>query len=270
MLYLVATPIGNLEDITLRALKILKECDYILCEDTRHSRILLNHYDISKPLKSYHKFNESSSEEAIIEDLKRGLKICLISDAGTPAISDPGEDLVKACIEQDIPVSAIPGPCAAIVALTCSGLSGRFFQFKGFLSKKDQALQGELIEILKYPGTTICYESPHRIQHLLEKLATLAPTRKLVLARELTKKFEEFDRDTSQHLWLRWKNKDPKGEFILLIEQCDPAQNEWEHLTILAHIEKVQNEFNLTKKEAIKLVAELRSIPKKEVYKETI
>lgn len=270
LLYLVPTPIGHLQDITLRAIETLKTCDYILCEDTRHSLILLKHYKISKPLKSFHKFNETESQEKILKDLKEGKIICLISDAGTPGISDPGERLISLCIEKGVPVSSLPGPCAAITAIISSGLTTERFQFCGFLAKKEQALQHQLIEILQYPGTSICYESPHRVVNLLEKLNELAPTRHVVLARELTKKFEEYDRGTAASLFNKWQLKDPKGEFVVLIGMDQNPQTDWEQLSVTEHIEKVIQEFHLSKKEAIKLVAELRHLPKKEVYKETL
>ena len=269
MLYLVATPIGNLKDITFRALEVLKECDYILCEDTRHSSILLTHYQIEKPLRSYHKFNESSSEQKIIHDLLNGNKIALISDAGTPGISDPGEKLVKACIENDISVSSIPGPCALIAAISCSGLLTDRFQFCGFLPKKSQALQEILSEVLQYKGTSVCYESPNRVIHLLEVLSQLAPQRQIVLARELTKKFEQIDRGNALNLYQKWQTLEPKGEFVLVISPNEDTYD-WSSLSVNEHVEKLMLDFNLTKKEAIKTVSELRHVPKKAIYKETL
>ena len=189
MLTLVATPIGNLEDFSFRAIESLKNCDYILCEDTRHSSILLNKHNIHKPTKSYHQFNESKSEKQILNDLKNGKNICLISDAGTPAIADPGAELVLKCIENKIEITYIPGPCALIMALVCSGLNTSRFQFLGFLPKKNQALKSTLSEILIYPGTTIFYESPNRILNFLEILEKIDPERNVTIGRELTKKF---------------------------------------------------------------------------------
>ena len=190
MLYVVATPIGNLSDLTFRAVEALRSCDYILCEDSRHSSILLRHYDIQKPLKSFHKFSESSKQEGVIQDLKEGLTIALISDAGTPGISDPGEKLIQACVMNHIQVVPIPGACAAIAALSCSGLTTTRFQFVGFLPRKTGELKRMLQELLAYTGTSICYESPNRLLDVLHLLKELDSQRQLVIARELTKKFE--------------------------------------------------------------------------------
>jgi 16S rRNA (cytidine1402-2'-O)-methyltransferase len=267
VLYLVATPIGNLSDITLRAIEVLKACDYILCEDTRHSVHLLKHYAIVKPLKSYHKFNEASKLEAIIEDLKEGKTICLISDAGTPAIADPGELIVKHCIEENISVQAIPGPCAAIQAMSCSGFPTAPFQFWGFLKRKENELKKELLAILSYPGTTICYETPHRLIKTLTLLHMLAPDRELVIGRELTKKFEEFIRGTAQQLLHHWQTAPPKGEIVLLIgPPAEEPNMHWEDFTPEEHVQWVEEAYCLRRKEAIKLVAELRDIPKRELY----
>ena len=217
MLYLIATPIGHLGDITFRAVELLRSVDYILCEDTRHSHHLLAHYGIQKPLKSYHKFNETSREEDLIADLKNGLNIALISDAGTPGICDPGLQLVKRCREEGIAVTALPGACAAILALAPSGLSSERFQFVGFLPKKASELRASLQEILQYAGTTVCYESPHRIEETLQALDSLAGTRPLAIARELTKTFEEYLRGTASELLAHFKAHPPRGEIVLLI-----------------------------------------------------
>lgn len=271
MLYLIATPIGNLADITLRALEVLKSCDYILCEDTRHSIILLNHYQIHKPLKSYHKFNESLRAESILEDLKSGKIICLISDAGTPGISDPGADLVKQCIEHDLPITSLPGPCAAIQALVCSGLPTDRFQFYGFLARKENELKKELQSILDYQNTTICYESPHRLLRVLEMIQLMQPQRLLVVGRELTKKFEEIVRGTASTLIEYWQQSPLKGEIVLLISPAPDQQNiEWMNWTPEEHVNWIQQTYGLSRKEAIKLVAELRGVPKRQIYQELI
>lgn len=269
MLYLIATPIGNLSDITFRAIETLKACDYILCEDTRHSLILLNHYEIRKPLKSYHKFSESSQAQEIIEDLLNGKNIALISDAGTPGISDPGESLVKLCIENNVPMTAIPGPCAAIQAISCSGLSTEHFQFIGFLEKKEKALQEEMRSIMIYQGTTICYESPHRLLATLEVIHQIDPNRLLVVARELTKKFEEIQRGTAKELLEYWESHPLKGEIVLMIAGAPSSNLDWQTLSPEEHVELLQNTYSLPKKEAIKMVAELRGVPKREIYKST-
>ena len=271
MLFLIASPIGNLADITFRAVETLKSCDYILCEDTRHSAILLNHYNIHKPLKSYHKFNESFRAESIITDLESGKIICLLSDAGTPGISDPGADLVKLCIEHNLQVTALPGPCAAIQALCCSGLPTDRFQFLGFLPRKESDLKRDLQQILDYPGTTICYESPHRLQNVLTMIQTMQPERLLVVGRELTKKFEEIVRGTPSTLIEHWKTKTLKGEIVLLISPNEKGlHQDWLALTVEEHVESVQQTYGLTRKEAIKLVAELRGVPKRQIYQEFI
>lgn len=269
-LYLVATPIGNLSDITFRAVETLRTCDYILCEDTNHSRVLLQHYDIRQPLKSYHKFNEASREQELLSDLKAGRSIALISDAGTPGIADPGERLVQAAVEANILVISIPGACAAVTALTCSGLPTKQFQFVGFLPKKAWELETKLIEILHYPGTTLCYESPRRLIDVLTLLDRIATTRPLCVARELTKRFEEVLRGTAQSLLTHWKEKEIKGEIVLLI--APPSDKElhedWASLTLTEHVARLEADFGLSQQEAIKMVAHLRGLPKREVYKE--
>lgn len=217
MLYLVATPIGNLEDITFRALNTLRYCDYILCEDTRHSGRLLKHFEITKPLKSFHKFNEAKREEMLISDLKSGINVAMISDAGTPCLSDPGSRLVARCAQEGITVVPIPGPCAAIAALTASGFNTDNFHFYGFLPKKSGQLTTKLQLILAGSATAICYESPHRILKVLKILAELDPECPVVIARELTKKFEQFHRGSSLSLLQSCTLKPPKGELVLLI-----------------------------------------------------
>lgn len=266
MLYLIATPIGNLADITYRAVETLKICNYILCEDTRHSRTLLVHYGIEKPLKSYHKFNEASQAEGILEDLRNGMVIGLISDAGTPGISDPGADLVKRCVEADLPVTAIPGPCAAIQALACSGLDTTRFQFVGFLPKKEGALKKTLQEILAYKGTTVCYESPHRLVDVLKMIHELDPTKALAVGRELTKKFEEFRRGTAAELLQHWNENVLKGEIVLMIAGSEGQDIDWEALTPEEHVSQLEKNYSLTRQEAIKMAAELRGVPKRTIY----
>jgi 16S rRNA (cytidine1402-2'-O)-methyltransferase len=267
MLYVVATPIGNLSDITFRAVDILKNCDYILCEDTRHSGILLHHYEIKKPLKSFHKFSETSKQDGIIEDLKQGLSVCLISDAGTPGISDPGEKLIEECVKNDIQVVAIPGPCAAIAALCCSGLVTSRFQFFGFLPRKASELKRTFQEILAYPGTTICYESPNRLVDALTQLQELAPDRTLVVARELTKKFEEIKRGTASNLISYWEKAVLKGEIVLLISPApETTSHDWESLSPQQHVEFIQQNYGITRQEAIINVAKIRGVSKRDVY----
>lgn len=267
MLYLIATPIGNLGDITLRAIDTLKICDYILCEDTRHTLPLLKHYEIQKPLKSFHKFNETFKEDTIIRDLQSGLSLGLVSDAGTPGISDPGSKLVQRCVEEGIAVTSIPGACAAIAALSCSGLDTTRFQFYGFLPRKAGELRHTLQEMLAYPGTSICYESPHRLVDVLQKLHELAPNRKVAIGRELTKKFEEMKRGTAEELIKYWDEHTLKGEIVLLLEgQQNSISTEWEQLSPEEHVALLEETYKLSKHDAIKMAAEIRGVPKRDVY----
>ncbi len=265
MLYLVATPIGNLADITYRAVETLKQSDYILCEDTRHSRHLLQHYEIDRPLKSFHKFNESSQLEDLINDLKSGKQIALISDAGTPTISDPGHTLVMACIEANIKVTSLPGACAAIIGLTLSGFDPIPFQFVGFLPKKESELNTALNQILIYEGTSIAYESPHRLIETLLAVHQIDPARILCVARELTKLYEESRRGTALNLKEHFESHPPKGEIVLLFEKSKEVLD-WSHLTLQEHVELIFSQGNLSLHDAIKRVAQLRHLPKRTVY----
>jgi 16S rRNA (cytidine1402-2'-O)-methyltransferase len=216
-LYLVATPIGNLEDITLRALRTLKECDVIAAEDTRHTGQLLRHFEISKPLISYFKFNESRRSEEILERLGRGEKVALVTDAGTPGISDPGQRVVRAAIEAGFRVEAVPGASAAVVALAASGLPTDEFHFAGFLPHKTGQRIRELERLVTLPGTIVLYESPYRIEKLLEELGKAVPQRQIAVGRELTKKFEEFWRGTAAEIAKTISKRTLKGEFVVLI-----------------------------------------------------
>lgn len=260
MLYFVATPIGNLSDISLRALETLRASAYILCEDTRRSQILLSHFDIKKPLKSYHQFNELKSQEKILEDLKNGLTISLITDAGTPGISDPGYLLVQACQNENIPYTLIPGPCAPIHALVLSGFKTDLFQFVGFLPKKSSELKKMMLDLLQYKGTSICFESPQRIEKTLQLLDELASDRKIAIARELTKIHEECLAGTPKELL----KSSFRGEIVLLISGNEqPVEYS---MTPEEHVKQLQEEFGLSKKEAIKMAAELRGVSKKAIY----
>jgi len=216
-LYLVATPIGNLEDITLRALRVLRECDVVAAEDTRHSGQLLKHFGISKPLLSYFQFNEARRSEEIIERLRRGEKIALVTDAGSPGISDPGERVVKAAIAAGFRVEAIPGACALVAGLTASGLPTDEFHFVGFLPHKSGQRRNKLESLKAVEGTLVFYESPYRIEKLLGELNEIFPEREVVLARELTKKFEEFLRGKPAALLEIAKKRSLKGEFVVLV-----------------------------------------------------
>ena len=215
-LYLVATPIGNLEDITLRALRVLRECDVVAAEDTRHSGQLLKHFGISKPLLSYFQFNEARRSEEIIERLRRGEKVALVTDAGSPGISDPGERVVKAAIAAGFRIEAVVGACALVGALTASGLPTEEFHFVGFLPHKSGQRRNKLESLKAVAGTLIFYESPYRIEKLLGELNEVLPDRDVVLARELTKKFEEFLRGKPAELLAIAQQRSLKGEFVVL------------------------------------------------------
>jgi 16S rRNA (cytidine1402-2'-O)-methyltransferase len=224
-LYLVATPIGNLEDITLRALRTLKECDLIAAEDTRRTGQLLKHFEISKPLLSYFQFNEARRSEEIISRLQAGEKIALVTDAGSPGISDPGERVVKAAIAAGLRVEPVPGPSALVAGLTASGLSTRQFHFVGFLPHKP-GQRRKAIEALKdLEATLVFYESPFRVERLLKELDEIMPSRLVVLGRELTKKFEEFLRGTPSALLVLLQKRSIKGEFVVMVTG---AGNEFE------------------------------------------
>lgn len=223
-LYLVATPIGNLEDITLRALRVLKECDVVAAEDTRRSGQLLKHFGISKPLLSYFQFNEARRSEEIIERLRRGEKIALVTDAGSPGISDPGERVVKAAIAAGFRVESVPGACALIAALTASGAPTEEFHFIGFLPHKSGQRRNKLESLRAFAGTLVLYESPYRIEKLLGELLEAFPDRQVILARELTKKFEEFLRGTPAALIELLKKRSLKGEFVVMICEADATK----------------------------------------------
>jgi 16S rRNA (cytidine1402-2'-O)-methyltransferase len=216
-LYLVATPIGNLEDITLRALRTLKECDVVAAEDTRRTGQLLKHFGISKPMLSYFQFNEAKRSEEIIERLRRGEKIALVTDAGSPGISDPGERVVQAARAAGLRVESVPGPCALVTALTASGLPTDEFHFIGFLPHKSGQRRKQLEALQGFAGTLVLYESPYRIEKLLAELVEVFPERQVILARELTKKFEEFLRGTPMELLEVTKKRSLKGEFVVMV-----------------------------------------------------
>lgn len=265
MLFLVASPIGHLADISLRALDTLRSSDAILCEDTRHSTRLLQHYSIEKPLISYHKFNEAEREAEILQRLRAGQQLSLLSDAGTPGIADPGERLVARCIQEGLQVTAIPGPCAVIQALLCSGLTTERFQFLGFVPKKNHERELFFQGALQYPGTSICYESPKRLCTSLHCIQELDAERTLVVARELTKTFETYHRGTAQDLLAFWATEKPRGECVLLINALHPREAKPER-SLKEEVEHVQEQQGLTRKEAIHFVAQLRGLPKRAVY----
>jgi 16S rRNA (cytidine1402-2'-O)-methyltransferase len=267
VLYLVSTPIGNLEDITFRAVACLKECDYILCEDTRHSSKLLHHYGIQKPLVSFHLWNESQREEKIIADLHEGKKIALISDAGTPLFSDPGEALVRKCRKEKLPVTALPGPCAAICALTVSGFQTAPFQFIGFLPKKESELVECLEELFEYRGTSICYESPERIRKTLKTINELDSTREIAIARELTKKFEAILSGPVSAVLEQEKSAPALGEIALLIKgQQKEPESIFSKKFLQSCVQDLIHSHHCSTKEAISLISAQLHLPKKSVY----
>ena len=265
-LYIVATPIGNLEDITLRALKILKEVDLIAAEDTRQTLKLLNYYEINKPLISYHRHNEDVKSGILIEKLKKGENIALVSDAGTPGICDPGEEVIKKAIEEHIDVIPVPGACAMINALICSGISTKEFEFFGFLPLNKKLRKEKLNEIKNSNKTVILYEAPHKMKSTLVDLKEILEDRNIVLARELTKIHEEFIRKNIDEL-LNDIDK-LKGEMILIIERNSVTENEENKLNILSleeHYKFYENK-GLNKKEIIKKIAKDRNLNKNEIY----
>ena len=217
-LYLVATPIGNLEDITLRSLRTLRECDVVAAEDTRRTGQLLKHFGISKPMLSYFAFNEARRSEELLERLGRGERVALVTDAGSPGISDPGERVVKAAIAAGFRVESVPGACALVAGLTAGGLPSDEFHFIGFLAHKSGQRRKKLERLKGFEGTLVLYESPYRIEKLLGELADVFPERRVVLARELTKKFEEYLRGRPAELIEAIQKRSLKGEFVVLIE----------------------------------------------------
>ena len=266
-LYIIATPIGNLEDITLRAIRILKEVDLIAAEDTRHTLKLLNHLGISKSLISYHRHNEEIRTEELIKELKTGKNIGLVSDAGTPGICDPGEEIIKKCIEESIKVVPIPGACAMINALITSGISTKEFIFLGFLPLNKKSRKEKLEEIKNANKTIILYEAPHKLKNTLNDLSDILQSREVVLARELTKIHEEYIRGTVKELMEKTDNL--KGEMILIIEKNNKDNeeelNSLNNLTLEEHYNFYEKR-GLNKKEIIKKIAKDRNVSKNEIY----
>ena len=239
-IYLVATPIGNLEDITLRAIRILKEADIVVAEDTRQTLKLLNHMEISKPMISYHRHSTENKLEEIIEKVKQGNNIALVSDAGTPVISDPGEDIVKRAIEENIELVPIPGPCALITALIASGIDAKEFTFLGFLPLNKKSRKDKLNEIKNAKKTIILYEAPHKLKETLKDLTEITENRNIVLARELTKIHEEFVTGTAEELIE--KMQEPKGEFVIVIDKNEEEDKDiFENMTLEEHYEYYEN-----------------------------
>ena len=270
-LYLVATPIGNLEDITLRALRILKEADIIAAEDTRQTLKLLNHFGIRNTLVSYYEHNKAEKGNYLVSRLLEGKNVALVSDAGTPGISDPGEDLVRLAVSKGIPVTMVPGPAAVIAGIVLSGLPSGRFVFEGFLPVNKRVRRERLGSISRETRTMVFYEAPHKLIHTLKDLRDLLGNRRIVIARELTKKFEEVWRTTLDEAVARYENEPPKGEFVIVLEGADERGlyeeviKSWEEVSIEEHV-RMYMDSGLDRKEAMKKVAEDRGISKRDVY----
>ena len=274
-LYLCATPIGNLDDITFRVLNTLKEVDLIAAEDTRHSIKLLNHFDIKTPMTSYHEFNKFDKAGYLVEQMQQGVNIALITDAGTPGISDPGEELVKQCYEAGIEVTSLPGPAACITALTLSGMATRRFCFEAFLPSDKKEKQWILEELKGETRTIIIYEAPHRLVKTLEELREVLGNRKITICRELTKKYEEAFRTTLEEAVSHYQANDPKGECVIVIQgkSIDDIKEEqkrsWEEMSIEEHMRYYEDQ-GMERKEAMKQVAKDRGISKRDVYQQLL
>lgn len=270
-LYLCATPIGNLEDITLRVLRKLKEVDLIAAEDTRNSIKLLNHFEIKTPMTSYHEYNKIEKGRILVEKMKDGLNIALITDAGTPGISDPGEELVTMCYQAGLEVTSLPGPAACITALTLSGLSTRRFAFEAFLPSDKKERKTILEELQNETRTLILYEAPHRLTKTLSELLETLGDRRITLCRELTKKHETAFSTTISQLLDYYKDQKPLGECVLVIEGKSRESIErenrasWEEISIEEHL-KIYEDQGMTQKEAMKQVAKDRGVAKREIY----
>lgn len=266
ILYICPTPIGNLEDITIRTIEVLKDVDLIAAEDTRHTLKLLNHYGIKKPLTSYHEHNIREKGNYLINQLKEGKSIALVSDAGMPGISDPGHDLIKLCVKEDIRLIGLPGPSASLLALVVSGLDTDKFVFEGFLPSKKMDRKKALENLSSELRTIILYESPHRIKACVEDIYNIFGNRKVSLSRELTKHYEETIRGDMEHLLKVLDERELKGEMILVIEGASETKEEYD---IKEELEYFMN-LGLSSKDAIKAVVDKTGLSKNEVYKESL
>ncbi len=266
-LYICPTPIGNLEDITLRTIRILQEVDLIACEDTRHSLRLLNHYEIKKPLTSYHEHNIKEKGPELIQKLINGQNIAVISDAGMPGISDPGQDIIRLAIEYHIDVVVLPGPTASITALVASGLPTERFVFEGFLSSKKRDRVKALEELIKEKRTIIFYEAPHRVKDTLSDMLSTLGNRNMAIGRELTKHYEEIFRGDFEGALKRFSEGEIKGEFVIVVE--GNKVEEVINIDILKELSKYIQE-GYSKKESVKKVSEEFKLPKNEVYQESL
>lgn len=274
-LYLCATPIGNLEDMTYRVIRTLGEVDLIAAEDTRNSIKLLNHFEIKTPMTSYHEYNKIEKGKKLVEKLQDGMNIALITDAGTPGISDPGEELVKMCYEAGIEVTSLPGAAACITALTLSGLSTRRFCFEAFLPTDKKEKQAVLSELVNETRTIIMYEAPHRLVKTLQELLEKLGNRRITVCRELTKKHETAFVTTIEEALAYYEANDPKGECVLVIEGRSREElrqeevSKWEEMSIEEHMELYLGQ-GIDKKEAMKKVAKDRGISKRDVYQQLL
>ena len=270
-LYLCATPIGNLDDITFRVLETLKQVDLIAAEDTRHSIKLLNHFDIHTPMTSYHEYNKVEKARVLVEKLKSGMNIACITDAGTPGISDPGEELVAMCYEEDIEVNAVPGAAACITAVTSSGQACRRFSFEAFLPKDKKERARVLAEMQQETRTMIVYEAPHHLRATLQELYQALGDRSITLCRELTKRYEEKKKMTLAQAVDYYRENDPRGEYVLVIagkskeEVMQEEQSRWEDLSIEEHMQ-IYLDQDYSKKDAMKAVAKDRGVSKRDIY----
>lgn len=274
ILYLVATPIGNLEDMTVRAIRMMKEADYIAAEDTRNTKKLCNYFEIDTPLISYHEHNLEYGGDKLLDLLRDGKNIALVSDAGLPCISDPGADIVAKAVAENLSVVPIPGANAALSALISSGLSTLSFTFYGFLPRQKKERKAALEAIQYNKETMIFYEAPHRLKETLrDAQSILGSSRKVVLAREVTKKFEEFVRGTIEEAVTWAETEEVRGEFVLVLDgsvEENPMEAEkwWMGLSIPEHVNRVMEMQSVSSKEAIKVVAKDRDLPKRDVYQE--
>ena len=271
ILYLCATPIGNLEDMTYRCVRILKEVDLIAAEDTRNSIKLLNHFEIDTPMTSYHEFNKIEKAHTLLAALKDGKNIAVITDAGTPGISDPGEELVAMCYEEDIEVNAVPGAAACITAVTSSGQACRRFRFEAFLPKDKKERARVLAEMQQETRTMIVYEAPHHLRATLQELYQALGDRSITLCRELTKRYEEKKKMTLAQAVDYYRENDPRGEYVLVIagkskeEVMQEEQSRWEDLSIEEHMQ-IYLDQDYSKKDAMKAVAKDRGVSKRDIY----
>ena len=275
-LYLVATPIGNLEDMSYRAVRILKEADLIAAEDTRNTIKLLNHFEIDTPMTSYHEFNKLDKGETLIEKLQQGMNIAVVTDAGTPGISDPGEELVAMCYEAGIEAVAVPGPAALIAAVTTSGLPCRRFAFEAFLPKDKKEKARVLEELRQETRTMIIYEAPHHLKATLRELTEVfGEDRRLTITRELTKRYEEKLQMTFAEANSFYEENEPRGEYVLVIAGkskeavAEEAKAKWEELTLEEHM-KIYEDQGMSHKDAMKAVAKDRGVSKREIYQQLL